>query len=390
MGGPWTSWAWHIPSSLASLADSAARSTFRCSAAHLAMALASRRAPHTGEPLRVGGSPRSQRCCATATTPSASGGSIGLIGVTGGTGAAAVAGFLSSGVPCSSLVVLSRSPSSLRAQRLARNGARVVKTDLDDPVAVCQAIQLVDGVYVHAMAGDSGEDEGRQQPRAVLLARALKAAFERDGRQRHLVFNATAGVGRSASMPRPMQIKAAVEDHFSSTSAGGGFTFTSVRPAMFMEEFWKRYTRPQILSGTFTLALHPDTPLQLTAVHDVGRLAAEALRQPRAFAGRAIDLAGDELTPKQMAAAFSAAQRTPVMYKRMPAWPLWFIQRDLFNIVAFLRDSGYGVDLQRCRDDAPWLLRLPEFLERTRWADASLSYGGSGVTYTDAAASIPK
>ena len=348
------------------------------------MAFAARRAPHTGEPLRMEGAPR--RCSTAATTPAASGvGSIGLIGVTGGTGAAAVAGFLAAGVPCSSLTVLSRSPSSLRAQSLARHGARVVQTDLDDPIAVWKAVQLVDGVYVHALAGDSGATEERQKPRAVLLARSLKAASDHDGKQRHLVLNATAGVGRSTRMPRAMQMKAAVEEHFASTSTSGGFTFTSLRPAMFMEEWWKRYTRPQILKGTFTLALPPDTPLQLTAVHDVGRLAADALRQPRAYAGRAIELAGDELTPAQMASAFSAAQRTPVLYKSMPAWPLWFIQRDLFSITTFLRETGYGVDMRQCKAEFPWLMPFAQFLEHTRWADASLWYDGSGVNYADAA-----
>jgi uncharacterized protein YbjT (DUF2867 family) len=349
------------------------------------MALAARRAPHTGDPLRVGGAPR--RCSMTATMPAtaASAGNMGLIGVTGGTGAAAMAGFLDAGVPFSSLTVLSRSPSSLRAQSLARHGARVVQTDLDDPVEVLKAVQLVDGVYVHALAGDSSASEERQKPRAILLARALKAASDRDGKSRHLVFNSTAGAGRSTRMPRPMQLKTAVEDFFSSTSASGGFTFTSVRPAMFMEEFWKRYTRPQILAqGRFALALPSDTPLQLTAVHDVGRLAAEALCQPRAYAGRSIDLAGDELTPAQMASAFGTAQHSPVRFKPMPAWPLWFIQRDLFSITTFLRESGYGVDMRLCKAEFPWLMSFRQFLERTRWADASLSYDGSGVNYTDA------
>ena len=288
-----------------------------------------------------------------------------------------MSGILTAGVPAAKLHVLTRTPSAPKTQRLATLGARIVQADLDDPVALVHAVKGVQGVYVHALAPDSSITDDRQLPRAVLLSRALRAATQRDGIARHVVFNATAGVYNAHNpntLPRPMRLKAAVEDLFSGTAAGGELTFTSVRPAMFAEEWWKRYTRPSVLKGTLPLALPPDTRLQLTSVHDVGRLAALALGEPNAFAGRAISLAGDEMTPLDMAAAFSSAQGSPVAFKSMHAWPLFFIQRDLYDVVRFIRDTGYGVDVASCRREFPWLLSFAEFLQMTHWGDASRSY----------------
>ena len=53
-------------------------------------------------------------------------------------------------------------------------------------------------------------------------------------------------------------------------------------------------------------------------------------------AGRAIPLAGDELAPLEMCTAFGKAQGSPVVYQKLPAWPFWFFNRDLYRICRFL------------------------------------------------------
>jgi hypothetical protein len=158
---------------------------------------------------------------------------------------------------------------------------------------------------------------------------------------------------------------------------------TMLRPALFMEELWKRYTRPSILRrGTLALALPRDAPLQLTAVRDVGAAAAAAFARPSRYAGAVVDLAGDELTPAAMADAFAAAQRSPVCALALPAWPLRLMNPGLYDIVRFMRDSGYGVDVAACRREHPHMLSFPDFLALTCWADEARSYEG-GVRYDD-------
>lgn len=161
-----------------------------------------------------------------------------------------------------------------------------------------------------------------------------------------------------------------------------GLRTTVLRPAMFMEEFWKAYTRPGVLSGTFSLALPSDCAMQLTAVRDVGVAAAKALAAPERFAGMAVDLAGDELTPAKMAHAFAAAQHAPVRVRALPAWPLVLLKPPLYDLVRFLCDAGYGVDVADSRRQHPYLLSFNDFLAQTRWDDAARSYE-DGVRYAD-------
>ncbi|EFN56307.1 hypothetical protein CHLNCDRAFT_51737 [Chlorella variabilis] len=167
--------------------------------------------------------------------------------------------------------------------------------------------------------------------------------------------------------------------------AAAGLPLTCLQASLFMEELWKRYTRPAILKGTFAFAMPPDKPLHLVSVKDMGRVAAQVVAAPDEFVGRAVPLAGDALTPVQLAAAFSAAQRhaPPVAYKHLPAWPFWLLNRDLYRICRFYSTQartawgmatlwvGYGIDAEACRARFG-LQSFAEFLEETSWGDASI------------------
>lgn len=80
----------------------------------------------------------------------------------------------------------------------------------------------------------------------------------------------------------------------------------------------------------FLVSLLAYRPLQLVAARDVGLAAANAISSadPGSWAGQRIPLAGDELTPLQMCAAFSKAQGgMPVKHSSPPAWIFWFLSR---------------------------------------------------------------
>lgn len=99
-----------------------------------------------------------------------------------------------------------------------------------------------------------------------------------------------------------------------------GLPFTALRATLFMEEYWKTHNRPDILQGVFRLTHAPDFRQKFLAVRDLGRIAAMVMRDRDRYAGRAIELATDELTPTELAAAFSAAQGTPVRGATSRSW----------------------------------------------------------------------
>lgn len=89
---------------------------------------------------------------------------------------------------------------------------------------------------------------------------------------------------------------------------GLGSTFW--RPVAYMENF----ARPQwgLHQQVFTTALLPTTRQLLIAVDDIAEFATIAVDHPPQAGATVLELAGDELTPGEMAAALSEALGRPV------------------------------------------------------------------------------
>lgn len=144
-----------------------------------------------------------------------------------------------------------------------------------------------------------------------------------------------------------------------------------------MEEFWKQYTRPSILKGSFPFSVQPNKPLHLITTKDMGRVAAYVMKHPSRYIGREIELAGDMLTPKQMAEEFSRTQGRPVVHKEVPPWIfLLLLRKQLFDLVQWYRNQGYQADVKYLREEEfPGLLTtFQEFLQETHWANEELTY----------------
>jgi hypothetical protein len=143
-----------------------------------------------------------------------------------------------------------------------------------------------------------------------------------------------------------------------------------------MEEWWKHYTRPQIIDkGTFPFSLPSNQPLQMVAARDLGLAAATAFKDPTTWGTKGhLALAGDCLTPAQMCEAFSAVQGEPVKHVCPPAWMLRFMSADLWKITMFLREKGYNADVEACREAVPGMLSFRQFLEDSDWGNKELKY----------------
>lgn len=44
-----------------------------------------------------------------------------------------------------------------------------------------------------------------------------------------------------------------------------------------------------------------------------------------------------------MCAAFAAAQGSPVTFQKIPAWPFWLFNRDLYRIIRFYSTQARGL-----------------------------------------------
>jgi uncharacterized protein YbjT (DUF2867 family) len=241
---------------------------------------------------------------ATTTDPSGvDGGLFAVIGATGQQGGAAARALLGSGVRVRALV---RDPDSSAARALVRAGAELARADLDDEKSLRAALAGVDGLFaMTTMTGPGGTDGEVRLGRAIADA-AHAAAVPR------VVYSSVGGAERSTGIPH-FESKRRVEEHLVEL----GLPVTFVRPTFFMDNF---AAGPQEEDGTLVLRspLTPGVPLQMVAVDDIGAAAVAALLDPAAVSGGSIEIAGDELTGEQIAAAFGAQAGKPARFEPLP------------------------------------------------------------------------
>lgn len=189
---------------------------------------------------------------------------------------------------------LTRDTSKPSAQALAQAGADVVSADNEDRASLEAAVKEVYGVFSFQnfwLPNVGAEGEVRQ---GKLIADVAKTA----GVQ-HFVYTSVGGAERNSGIPH-FESKWQIEQHIRALNLPA----TILRPVAFMDNY--NQMRPAILNGTFpSFGLRPDKTLQIIAADDIGALVALAFEKPSEYLGKAIEIAGDELTEAQLAETFT-------------------------------------------------------------------------------------
>jgi uncharacterized protein YbjT (DUF2867 family) len=100
-------------------------------------------------------------------------------------------------------------------------------------------------------------------------------------------------------------------------------------------------------------------------VDDVAAFVAMAFAEPHEWIGRTEDLAGDELTPVDIAAAISAATGRDLPYERIPIDAIRQVSEDFAHANEWLNERGYRADVAATRRLHPGLLDLRAWLAAT-------------------------
>jgi uncharacterized protein YbjT (DUF2867 family) len=300
--------------------------------------------------------------------------------------ARALVGLLDVGFAPEQLRILTRRTS--KAEELRALGFEAAVADLDTVVDdgsssndLVDAVAGCSGCYIHSTSSDTKALDTGEVDRAHNLIHALLK-----GNVRNVVFNSAAGEdGHGVERIRQ---KHDVERAFVLASRDDDvlLSFTSLRANLFMEELWKRYTRPSILKGTFPFSVPSDRPIYLTSVRDMGRLAGTVLlreSKPTTRAAssrhqhRVLNVAGDVLTPRDMADAFARAQGSPCKHSPSRVFALLarLFFRDLYEVIRFYRRSTETTDIDALQREFPGLLTSFEaFLAETRWSNPDRTF----------------
>lgn len=277
-----------------------------------------------------------------------------VCGATGRQGGAVAGRLLTSG---HKVRVMTRKPGGNAAQGLAAMGVEVVMGDLDDPASVARALDGVWGAFSVQNAWEAGvvreEEQGRR-----FVELAMNAGL------RHLVYSSVQSADRKTGLPH-FESKARVEEAIRNS---GLASYTILRPVFFMENFLSPRFKPGIDQGKLKMAIAPDRPLQMIALDDIGRFGQRAFEDHEALNGRAVDLAGDQLTLPRAAEIIGAAAGRSVTFERSPLEEVRKMNEDLAQMVEWYDRVGYNVDIPALA--AEFGIRLtsfPDWASRVHW-----------------------
>jgi uncharacterized protein YbjT (DUF2867 family) len=275
---------------------------------------------------------------------------IAVVGATGQQGGAVTRRLLSHGVP---VRALARDLEADEARTLADLGAALTAADLEDQGSLRAAFTDVAAVF--AMASPTAERgaKGEAEHGMAIADAALAAGVPR------VVYSSVGGAERHTGIPH-FESKRRIEEHLLEV----GVPTTFVRPVFFMDNF-VRVMPPTEEDGTLVvrLPMPGDIPLQVIAAADVAAVAALALLAPDRIPGSAIEIAGDELTGEQMAAAFAERRGLPGRFESLPVDVLDDDQRAMFEW--FSHPPAYQADLAATRQLHPQVMTFAQWLNST-------------------------
>jgi uncharacterized protein YbjT (DUF2867 family) len=227
--------------------------------------------------------------------------------------------------------VLTRNPE--KAKGLTDSNVEVIQGDSRKRETLKKALDGVDGVFLITPSEEGPEAE------ATAGKAMVDACTEKE--IGHVVYSSVCCANKKTRVPY-FESKGGIEDHLKES----GLSYTILRPVWFMEHFASPWYRPSIEKGVLSTPLHPDRPLQMISAGDIGRIVAEAFTKPMKFVGREIDIAGDQLTMKEIAEGISHVLSHPVRYEHIPGSRAEkAVGKDWVPVFRWLDEHGYDADI---------------------------------------------
>ncbi len=255
-----------------------------------------------------------------------------ITGATGQQGGAIARELLAKGYP---VRALTRRPEHENARALAALGAEIATGNLDDAGSLERALKGAWGVFAVQNTWEAGVEQEEVQGKLI-------AELARKAGVQHIVYSSVGSAHRGTGVPH-FENKWRVEQ----TIRALGFpSYTILRPVFFMENLASPWFLPAIQQGTLSVALKAETPLQMIAVKDIGRYGLLAFEQHERFNGRAIDIAGDEVTMPETAAILTKAMGQSVKFVPADIEGVRQYSTDYASMLEWFDAVGYDVHIR--------------------------------------------
>ncbi|KAM0563431.1 hypothetical protein ACHAPJ_001152 [Fusarium lateritium] len=266
------------------------------------------------------------------------------------------------------ILAVTRNANSPSAQNLLKQSSNIklVQGDLADPAAIFKTArgitkQPIWGTFsVQVPIGFSQGGGGEVGQGKALVDAALDAGVK------FFVYTSVDRHGaESENNPTPVPhfiAKHEIEKHLIARTAKTDMQWFILRPVAFMENLTDNF-----LGRSFTTAWKlavKEKPIQLVSVGDVGVVGAQAFLHPEEYKGRALSLAGDELTLKEVEKVFKEKTGRDLPYAfSFVVSPMMAMVKELGYMFKWFNDVGFGADLKTLRKEYPGLKSFGSWLE---------------------------
>ncbi len=257
-----------------------------------------------------------------------------IMGITGQIGGVVGRTLLAAGKPVRAVV-----RDAAKGREWADRGCEVALATIEDAASLMAAFRGAEAVFVLV---PPSFDPLPGFPEAQAIGAGLRAVLEA-ARPERVVYLST--IGAQANQSNLLSQHTIIEKAISSVA----MPLTVLRPAWFMENCsWD--VSPAKAQGMIPCFLQPlDKPVPMVATEDIGKVAAEILREP--WSGhRVVELEGPaRVTPNDISATFTRLLGKPVRMEAIPrqSWEALFTSQGMKNPmprIQMLDGFNEGVD----------------------------------------------
>lgn len=279
-----------------------------------------------------------------------------VTGVTGQQGGAVARHLLKEGWKVRGLT---RHPQSTEALALNNAGMEIFEGDFEDIASLDRACKDVYGVFSIQQPLEYGVESEVKHGKAVVDA-ALRANIK------HLVYSSYAGADDQPGVPF-IDSKWEIEQYVRKS----GLNWTIFRPVFFMEYFLMPEIKQQLQNGHLRMALDSEMSLQLISVEDIGALVTLAFDNPDLYVGKALEIAGDEITGNQIADIFSKVTGKTVSFEQIEVDDVRAKGADFAMFFDWLNRKGFSVDIPAVKKLYPEICSFKTWVQRLSWPQAA-------------------
>ncbi len=245
---------------------------------------------------------------------------------------------------------LTRNLDSDRAKVLRDLGVKMVQGDFANTTSLLNALEGVYGVFVVTVANSA--DQEIMQGRNFIEAAKISDI-------KHFVYTSASNADENTGVPH-FDSKYEVEKSLYES----GLKYSVVRPVEFMDNFRNYWIEQIKTSGTWLDPREPTKRHQWISAKDIGFIVGEVFDNPEEWVGKAVNIAGDEITIADFVEAISNALEMKVNFKKV-SWQEYeeLVGEDMAKMYRFFDDSGYSADLDSLRYRYPNLSTWNDYLK---------------------------